>query len=154
MLIVPCLAGLRRCSRSSCTSRKVSSSMMAGWVSLNICHSPCGRSSRFLFLKDLLVVWKLTVSPIYSCRERIFPTVPADQRYGTVDSRRYGFPMLCQYSVGVITLSAFSFLAICVGPNPATLISKIHFTTSAAGSSTSHSFGLSGFFCIQMAGWL
>ena len=89
---------------------------------------------------------KLTVSPIYSCRERMFPTLSADQWYGMAGGLRYAFPMLFQYSVGVITLSALSFFAICAGPSPATHISKIRRTISAAGSSISHSVGLSGFF--------
>ena len=61
-------------------------------------------------------------------------------------------PMLCWYSLGVITPSERSFLAIWVGPRPDTLMRKIRRTTSAAGSSTSHLFLSSGSFLYPKGG--
>ena len=91
---------------------------MAGWVFGKIFHSSCGLSIFVLFLKDFVVLRKLTVSPQYSCFDRIFATVSEHQLNGLSGGLLQFLPILFQYSVGVITLSAFSFLAICVGPKP------------------------------------
>ena len=119
---------------------------MAGCVFGKICHSSCGLSIFFLFLKDFVVLRKFTVSPQYSCLERILATVSEHQLNCLAGGLPQFLPILFQYCVGVITLSVFSFLAICVGPKPETHISKICLTIFAAGSSISHSFGVSGFF--------
>ena len=118
--------------------------MIAGWVSLNICHSSCGRSIFFLFLKDFVVLRKLIVSPTYSCRARISETAAGFQLYGVAGRCAALRSMLAQYSEGVITFSAFRRFAICVGPRPSIHILKMRRTTSAAGSSISHL--ISGFF--------
>ena len=144
---MPVLVGLRRCCRRSCTRAKVSRSMMAGWVSGKIFHSSWGLSSRFFNLKDCLNERKFTVSPVYSCLSRIAATVEEHQLCGYTGGLTGHFtPTLCRYSLGVITPSDFSRLAICVGPRPDTLIRKIRCTTSAAGSSTIHLFLSSGSF--------
>ena len=46
----------------------------------------------------------------------ILATVSEHQPYGTVGGLEHFLPMLIQYSVGVKTLSAFNFFAICDGP--------------------------------------
>ena len=92
--------------------------MIAGWVFSNICQSSCGLSKRFLSMKGLLVVRKLTVSPQYSCLSRISATVAAHQLYGTAGSLLHFLPILFHYSVGVSTFSERSCLAICDGLNP------------------------------------
>lgn len=125
---------------------------MAGCVFGKICHSSCGLSIFFLFLKDFVVLRKFTVSPQYSCLERIFATVSEHQLNCLAGGLPQFLPILFQYSVGVITLSVFSFLAICVGPKPETHSSKICLTIFAAGSSISHSFGFSGFFIYPKGG--
>ena len=95
---------------------------------------------------------KLTVSPQYSCFERILATVSAHQPYLAAGGLLQFLPMLSQYSVGVRTLSIFNLLAICVGPNPSTYREKILLTTLMASSSISHSFLLSGFFIYPKGG--
>ena len=63
---------------------------------------------------------KLTVSPQYSCFERISATVAEHQLYGTAGGLLQFLPMLIQYSVGVSIFAALSRFAICVGPSPST----------------------------------
>ena len=105
---------------------------------LNTCHSSFGLSNRFFNLKDLLVVRKFTVSPQYSCLSRILDTVSATHPNGTAGGLLHFLSMLFQYSVGVITFSALSSFAICVGPSPEIQRSNILRTTFVAGSSTIH----------------
>lgn len=143
---MPLFVGLRRCLRRSCTKAKVSRSMMAGCVSLKICHPSGGRSIFFLFLKDLVVLRKFTVSSQYSCLPRISATVAEHQLYGTVGSLLQFLPILHQCSVGVDTFAAFRRLAICVGPRPSTHQEKICRTVFAAASSMIQPFLLSGSF--------
>ena len=50
-----------------------------GWVFSKITHSLSGRSTRFLFLKDLVVLRKLTVSPQYSCRFKMLAIIAGHQ---------------------------------------------------------------------------
>ena len=143
---MPLLVGLRRCLRSSCTKANTSRAMMAGWVFLKICHSSGGRSIFFLFLKDLVVLRKFTVSPQYSCLDKMFATVSEHQLYGTAGRLLQFLPILLQCSVGVGTFAAFRCFAICVGPRPSTHQAKICRTIFAASSSTIQPFLLSGSF--------
>lgn len=57
----------------------------------------------------------------------------------------FGVLMPCKalYALGVSTLSAFSWLAICMGPRPFIHRSKMRFTTSAATGSTTQRRGFS-----------
>ena len=119
----------------------------------NIFHSSWGRFNRFFCLKDRLNERKFTVSPVYSCLSRIAATVEEHQLCGNAGGFVGHFtPVLCKYSLGVITPSERSFLAIWVGPRPDTLMRKIRRTTSAAGSSTSHLFLSSGAFLYPKGG--
>lgn len=74
----------------------------------------------FLFLKNLVVLRKFTVSPQYSCLPRMSATAAEHQLYGTAGGLLQFLPILPQCSVGVGTLAAFSRLAICVGPSSST----------------------------------
>ena len=88
-----------------------------------------------MFLKDFLVVLKLTVSPTYSCFESMLETVSPHQLKGFVGGVLQFLPILVQYSQGVIIFASLNRLAICVGPYPLIQRLNIFFTISAAGSS-------------------
>lgn len=84
--------------------------MMEGCVLGNIFHSSWGRFNRFFCLKDRLNERKFTVSPVYSCLSRIAATVEEHQLCGNAGGFVGHFtPVLCKYSLGVITPSERSF---------------------------------------------
>lgn len=75
-----------------------------------IFYSSCGFSIFVLFLKDFVVLRKLTVSPQYSCFDRIFATVSEHQLNGLSGGLLQFLPILHQYSVGVIIFVSFQLL--------------------------------------------
>lgn len=140
------MVGLQRCHRSSCTNSNTSRSIIGRWVFEKIFHSSCGLLNFVFFLKDFVVLWKLTVSSQDYCFEKISSTVSKHQLYGTAGGLLQFLPTLIQYSVGVSTFAVLDLFAICVGLSPSTHRVKIHLTVFAASSSIIHSFVLSGFF--------
>ena len=143
MLLRPVRVLRCRCWRTCCTFSNTASSMMAS----------CVLGKMALLLKGivplLLVPDGVGIGLEVHRTARVLP--PFQNRHngtavpvaGVLRFLVWGLDALqALYALGVSTLSAFSWLAICMGPRPFIHRSKMRFTTSAATGSTTQRRGV------------